>query len=179
MTDKVKVLIYEQNGTDLEDACEYPLDADGLYFDPSTSNLTSDNVQDAITETLESAAGFPRAGLALVQNGISSNNDLISYSHLTPNTPIVFPVNTQLNELTFSNDRTSVECDLEIWDGGVDTGTLVKTINVTSGADNYEAFDLNADLLTFNAGEIIQIKYIDQGTNARDMVVTLWISRIP
>ena len=49
----------------------------------------------------------------------------------------------------------------------------------TGAGVKYEVFDVNGDNLTFNAGDFIQIIYKDQGTNARDMVVTLWISRIP
>jgi hypothetical protein len=153
--------------------------ADQIPFDNESNGYVSETTQEAIEETRELAAGFPRAGLALVYNGTAGNNDIISYSNLTPNTPIVFPVNTQINELTFANNRTSIECDLEIWDGGVATGTLVKTVSVSTAATNNQVFDLNADNLTFSAGDFIQIRYIDQGTNARDMVLVLWISRIP
>jgi hypothetical protein len=147
-------------------------------FDNDTNNFTSEDTQSAIEEARDLAAGFPRAGISLVYNGTVSNNDLISYSNLTPQTTIVFPVNTQLNELTFANNRTSVDCDIEIWDGGVTSGTLIKTVNVSTGAGDNAVFDLNADNLTFNAGEFIQLRYIDQGTNARDMALVLWISRI-
>jgi hypothetical protein len=154
--------------------------AESIPFDNDTNGFNSDDTQSAIEEARETAAGFPRAGLALIYNGTTSNNDLISYSNLTPNTPIVFPVNTQLNELTFANNRNSVECDIEIWDGGVSSGTLVKTVNVSTGAGvNNQVFDLNSDNLTFNQGDFIQLRYKDQGTNARDMVIVLWISRIP
>ena len=154
--------------------------AESIPFDNSDNDFTSDDTQAAIEEARDTAAGFPRAGLSLVQNGTMGNNDLVSYSNLTPQTPIVFPVNTQLNELTFSNNRASIECDLEIWDGGVSSGTLIKTVNISTGAGNLiQAVDLNADNLTFSAGDQIQIRYKDQGTNARDMVVVLWISRIP
>lgn len=152
--------------------------AEGVPFDSEEFN--SDNVQDAIIEAKQNAEGFPRAGIPLIYNGTVSNNDLISYSNLTSNTPIVFPVNTKLNEVSFSNDRASIECDLEFWRGGVSSGVLVKTISVSTGAGGFsQVFDLNVDDITFNASEILQIRYIDQGTNARDMALVLWISRIP
>ena len=154
--------------------------ADQVPFDNETNDFDAETTQEAIEEARDTAAGFPRAGLALIYNGTAGNNDLISYSNLTPNTPIVFPVNTQLNELTFANNRNSVECDIEVWDGGVSSGTLVKTVNVSTGAGvNNQVFDLNSDNLTFNQGDFIQLRYIGQGTNARDMVIVLWISRIP
>lgn len=143
------------------------------------SGFTSTNAQDAIIEAKQNAEGFPRAGLPLIYNGTVGNNDLISYSNLTPSVPIVFPVNTKLNELTFANAKTSVECDIEIWKDGVDTGTLVKTINISTGVSDNDFFDVNSDNITFNAGQIVQLKYIDQGTNASDLVIVLWISRIP
>jgi len=152
--------------------------AEQVPFDNEGTVLVSDTTQEAILETLEKAAGFPRAGLALVQNGTSSNGDLISYSSLTADTPIVFPVNTQINEMTISNNRNSVECDIEIWDGGVAAGTLVKTVSFSTGANKSDFVDLNIDNLTFVAGDEIQLKYVDTGTNARDLVVVLWISRI-
>jgi len=154
-------------------------DSEETPFDNSTNSFAADDAQAAIEEARDTAAGFPRAGLVLVQNGTMRNGDLVSYSNLTPNTPIVFAVNTQINEVTFSNKRNSVECDLEIYDGGIG-GTLIKTLNVSTGAGvKTQIFDVTVDSLTFSAGDIIQIEYVDQGTNARDMVVTLWISRIP
>lgn len=153
--------------------------ADQVPFDNDGTTFTADTTQDAIEEARDTAAGFPRAGLALVYNGTAGDNDLISYSNLTPQTPIVFPVNTQLNEVTFANNRNSVECDIEIWDGGVDAGTLIKTLNVSTGGTDNQVFDITVDNLTFTAGDFIQLRYKDQGTNARDMVVVLWISRLP
>jgi len=152
--------------------------AEQVPFDNDTNNFVSEDTQSAIEEARDTAAGFPRAGLALVQNGTMSDGDLVSYSHLTPQTPIVFPVNTQLNEMTMSNNRTSVECDIEIWDGGL-SGTLIKTVSFSTGSRNSDIADLNVDVLTFAAGDEVQLVYKDQGTNARDMVVVLWISRIP
>ena len=84
-----------------------------------------------------------------------------------------------INEITISNNRNSVECDIEIWDGGVASGTLVKTVSFITGAGNSDFVDINLDNLTFLAGDEIQLVYIDTGTNARDLVVVLWFSRIP
>ena len=153
-------------------AGEQPFDNDGTTF-------SADNTREAIIEARDSAAGFPRAGLPLIQNGTMGNNDVISYSNLTPNTPIVFPVTTKINEVTFANNRNSVEADIEIWKGGF-SGILIKTLNINTGSGvKTQVFDLNADNITLNAGELLQLKYKDQGTNARDMVLVLWISRVP
>lgn len=158
---------------------DYTPVAEQIPFDNDTNDFDSDNVQDAIEESQETAKGFPRAGLPLIHNGTVSNNDLISYSNLTPNVPIVFPVETQINEVTFSNDRTSVECDIELWlDDVGGSGTLAKTLNISTGGGVTEVFDINADNVILSPGQILQLRYIDQGTNARDMAVVLWISRV-
>lgn len=145
------------------------------FEDPS---FTADNAQDAIIEAKQNAEGFPRAGLPLISNGTMGNNDLISYSNLTPTAVITFPVRTKINELTFANDRTSVECDLELWKNGVGSGTLIKTVSISTGSETFQAEDLNADNLILEVGDYLQIRYIDQGTNAADLALVLWISRV-
>lgn len=151
--------------------------AKSIFF--TDIGFTSTNVQDAIIEAKQNAEGFPRAGIALIQNGSMGDNDLVSYSNLTPDTDIVFPVKTKLNELTFANSNTSVECDLEIYKNGTGGGNLIDTLNISTGGSRNAYFDLNADNITFEAGDYMKIIYKDQGTNASDMVVVLWISRIP
>jgi hypothetical protein len=151
--------------------------AESVFFNSDEFNST--NVQDAIIEAKQNAEGFPRAGIPLIQNGISGNGDLISYSNLTPDTDIVFPVKTKLNEMTIGNTSTSVEFDLRIYKNGTAPGDLVTTINVSTGSSRNAFFDLNSSNIIFEAGDYAKIEYIDQGTNAGDLVVVLWISRIP
>lgn len=154
--------------------------ARSIFFDNSDTPFVSTNVQDAIQEARNTAEGFPRAGIALIQNGTSGDGDLISYSNLVPNTDIVFPVQTKLNELTFANNRNSVECDLELYLNGTAPGDLITTLSVSTGAGvRNQVFDLNSLNLTFAAGDFLKIIYRDIGTSARDMVIVLWISRIP
>ena len=148
-------------------------------FDNASNGFVAGNVQDAIVEAKQNAEGFPRPGIPLVQNGTSGDGDFISYSNLTPDTDIVFPVNTKLNELTIANTSTSVEFDLDIYKNGVAPGDLIKTVSVSTGTSRSQAFDLNVDNLTFVVGDYVKLVYRDQGTNARDLVVVLWISRIP
>lgn len=152
--------------------------AKSLFFtDPSFS---STNVQDAIIEAKQNAEGFPRAGIPLIQNGTMGNNDLVSYSNLTPNTDIVFPVATKLNELTIANTSNSVEFDLELYKNGTGGGDLIQTLVISTGGGNSnQVFDLNGDNIIFAAGDYMKIIYKDKGTNAKDLVVMLWISRIP
>lgn len=139
--------------------------------------FTSDNVKDAIVEAKNTAEGFPRAGIPLINNGTQSNNDWIAYSNLTPAVKIVFPVKTKLNEVTWANSRTSVEFALEFHKNGTTAGDIFYTYTVSSGSQNYGYVDGLS--YTFDAGDWIRIKYDDQGTNTSDLVVLLWISRIP
>lgn len=145
-------------------------------FDNSTNGFTSVETQSAIEEAKAQAEGFPRAGLILISNGTQGNNDWITYSELTPNNKIVFPTNTRINEITFSNANVDVEFDLQIFKNGIAVGNLIYTASFDTGAsvDYGLITGVNLDFL---AGDWIRIKYIDQGTNTSDLVVTLWISR--
>lgn len=52
MVDRYKVIIAEKNGTELEFNEELSLDADKVYFDPSTTDLIAENIQAAIEEMM-------------------------------------------------------------------------------------------------------------------------------
>ena len=148
--------------------------AKSIFFrDPSFS---AGNVSDAIVEAKNTAEGFPRAGLPLVQNGVQSNNDWVSYSNLTPEAKITFPVKTRINEITWANQRTSVEFDLEFYKNGTGPGDLIDTLSISSGSLDYGSFT-GVDL-DFEVGDWLRILYKDQGTNTRDLVVVLYFSRI-
>lgn len=142
------------------------------------AGFAADNVQAAIIEAKQNAEGFPRAGISLISNGTQGNGDWVTYSELTPDVVITFPVNTKINELTWANSKTGVNFDLEFYKNGIAAGNLFYTFSVPdSGAVNYGyVASLN---YTFSAGDYMRIKYIDQGNNTSDLVVTVWISRIP
>ena len=147
-------------------------------FDNSINGFTADNAQTAIEEAKQTAEGFPRAGIILVNNGVQGNGDWITYSNLTPDAKIVFPVKTKINEVTFANSNSDVEFDLEVYKNGITGGDLIDTwsFNTGPGID----FDyLDGLTLEFNPGDWIRLLYVDQGTNTSDLVVTIWISRIP
>lgn len=152
-------------------AASVPFDTSNNDFPPEI-----DDTQAAIEYAKQNAEGFPRAGISLVMNGTMSDGDWVTYSNLTPNRKIIFPVETKLNELTWDNDSTNVSFDLEIYKNGTAPANLVYTYEVRNNLDGFDYLQ-NIDL-SFAAGDWIRIKYIDQGTNARDFVLTLWISRI-
>ena len=151
--------------------------ADSVPFDNDSNGFTADDTQAAIEEAKQNAEGFPRAGIILVNNGTQGNNDWITYSNLTPDAKIVFPVNTKINEVTFANRKDDVEFTLKIFKNGITGGDLIDTwtFNTGSGVDFGFLDELD---LSFAAGDWIRIQYQDDGTNTSDLVVTVWISRI-
>jgi hypothetical protein len=151
--------------------------AKSVPFDNATNGFIAQETQSAIEEAKQNAEGFPRAGIILTANGTQSNGDWISYSELTPSAKIVFPVNSRLNEITFSNNTPDVEFALEFYKNGTAIGNLVYTwtVNTSPGVDFSYTSGIN---INFVAGDWIRIKYIDQGDNTSDLNVVLWISRI-
>lgn len=147
-------------------------------FDNSSNSFLATNVQTAIEEAKATAQGFPRFSVTLMANGAQGNGNWITYNELLPNAKIVFPVNTKLNEITFSNNNSDVEFDLQIFKNGILAGNLVYTasFNTGVGVDFASISSINID---FVAGDWIRIKYIDQGDNTSDLVVVLWASRNP
>jgi len=150
--------------------------AEAIPFDNSSNGFTADNVQTAIEETKTYNEGFPRAGINLINNGSVSNNQFISYSELLPNTPIgPFPVKLKLNEIMWSNVNTNVSFDLQFFLNG--SATPFYTYSTVNDADGMGY--ASGLTYTFNVGDYIKIKYIDQGTNASDFALVLWVSRLP
>lgn len=145
-----------------------------------SSEFTSDNTQDAIIEAKQNAEGFPRAGISLVYNGTLGGGDFISYSNLTPDVDIIFPVNTKINEITFANDRSNVDGSVEIFKNGTAPANLLTTIDIsTTGGGRSKFFDLNSLNINLIAGEFLKLRFIDQGINPRDAIFVLFFSRIP
>lgn len=149
-------------------------EANGVPF--SDDDFSSDNVHDAIVEAKQNAEGFPRAGIVLVHNGTIGNNDWLTYSSLTPDAKIVFPVKTKLNELTWANSKSSLDSDFEFYKNGTAAGDLIWTYQLRNTSDDF-GYQLSVDLF-FEAGDWIRILHKDFGTNPSDFVMTLWISRI-
>lgn len=146
-----------------------------LFLSPSnsdrTNNFTSINVQQALEE-IDATARLPVYPLQLVMNGTMSNGDWITYSNLTPNATIIIPVKSQLSSLTWVNTSTSREFDLEFYKNGRGT-TKYATREVRSGANKSGYFTGLTD--SFNAGDTLDIKYIDQGSNASDLVIVPYL----
>jgi hypothetical protein len=146
-------------------------------FDNSTNGFTATDTQAAIEESYQYAEGFPRAGIRSIYNSTVGNNSWLGPSELLPNTPLlVVPVNTKINEISWSNQTANVQFRIQFRLNSR-TGTIFYTLTVTSPNPGYGiATGINYSL---SAGDSIHAQYLDDGTNMSDADLILWISRIP
>lgn len=150
----------------------YPV-AKSVPFDPSGSTLTAENTEDAIKQAaaVANAAIFP---LPLIYNGSVSNGTFFSYSNLTPNAPVIIPVNSNFVGFTFSNANSNADYTLDFR-----KNTTVGTPFYTTSKTNTQFFQ--EELVTpeaFNAGDEITIEYGDDGNNANDVAIVLFFKAV-
>jgi len=154
------------------------------YFSPacgaipfSDTNFTATDVCSAIIEAKQNAEGFPRAGIRGSYNGTVSGGSWLGPNELLPNTPLaVFPVKTKINEITWANATVNTQFHIEFRSVSK-TGTIFYTLTVTSTNPGYGY--VSGLTYTFDPGSVIYAQYQDDGTNASDMDLILWISRVP
>ena len=149
--------------------------AESIPFDNESNGFSADQAQAAIVEARNSAISLPRFPIILVMNGTISNGDWITYSNLTPNISIIIPSKCELREVTWSNSNTSVEFDLEFYKNGR-TSTKYATREVRSGSTSAGQFLSLSD--AFDATDTLDIKYVDRGTNASDLVIVLFFQTV-
>jgi len=144
--------------------------ADNTAFDNSITqwDLSKNSVQKAIEHVYYNAISA-RFTLTLIHNGKCFNNEWITYSDLTPDVWIQFPVACKIQEFTWTNKLTNRDFDLEFFKNTV-PGGLYKTYSVTN--DEY-GFENNWED-SFSAGDRLRISYKDQGDNAEDLVLVLY-----
>lgn len=151
--------------------------ASSTPFDSSINGFTSTNVQAAIEEAKQNAEGFPRAGLRSSYNGTVGGNSWLGPNELLSNTPLlVCPVTLKLNEITWSNQNTNVQFRIQFRLNSR-TGTIFYTLTVTS--PNSGSGYVTGVNYTLSPGDTIHAQYLDDGTNAADMDLILWVSRVP
>jgi len=147
--------------------------ADDIYFDNSILNwpISEDTVQKAIEYTYSNATGNikPRFTLTLINNGTVSNNQWITFSELTPDVWIQFPLDCEIKEFTFDNSRSNTSFDLEFYKNST-VGAPYRTLSIVT--TQYGYYSGWSD--SFNAGDRLRIRYTDQGVNASDLVCVLY-----
>ena len=144
------------------------LTADAVDFDNTRNNLVSTDVQAAIEEAFAQAqaAIYP---LTIIHNSTVSNGTFFSYSNLTPNTPIVVPINSDFLGFTFSNSN-SADFTLDFRNNS-DVSTPFETVTKTSTSFFVDMLSIPE---LFVAGDFISVKYTDGGTNAGDVAIALF-----
>ena len=167
-TTSKKVLLVEENGVDLHDATEVNFDASEMTF--SGVGWDADNVKDGILEAKSLAIDVPRFTVPLIMNSNMSNGDWITYSNLTPDSSVIIPFESYLKEVTWSNSRSGVSFDFEYYHNGRDT-TKILTQEVRNSSDASGVFANINQLL--HQGDVLDIKYVDQGLNCSDLVMLL------
>jgi len=176
MAIKRKFACVEEDGINLPDYKERLVRASDTTFDNSTNGYDATDSQAAIEESLGTAISTIVIPITLVYNGTLSNGDWITYSNLTPDTRVAAPIDSTFLGFTWSNSRSSLEFDLVFRKNGR-TQTPFYTYQIRNSPNKFaQVTGLDYD---FDAGDIIDIEYIDQGTNASDMaLVIFFIARL-
>jgi len=151
--------------------------AGAVPFDNTSNGFVSEDTQAAIEEAKQNAEGFPRAGVRSLYNGTVSGNQWLGPSELLPNTPLLIsPVSLRIQEITWANQRNNVEFRIEFRTGSK-TGPIFYTLTVTSPNSASGFVTGLSQVLT--PGQTVWAQYRDDGTNASDMDLILWVSRVP
>lgn len=123
------------------------------------------------------AAFAARYTLTFQHNGTVGNGTFYGYSNLLSgdSTPVLIPVNSILKGFSYSNRNSSADYALEFrrnTTGGAAFYTTPNKVNV-------QFFTETIPDQTFNAGDQIYIKHIDQGGNASDAAIVIFLQVIP
>lgn len=151
----------------------YPV-SESIYFNGTTEAMMADNAQDGILEAYGQANAAVYT-IPLVYNGSISSDTFITYSNLTPNTPIIIPVDSLFVSFTFSNVNASADYTIE-FRNNTDAGTpfySISKVNTLNFAQELPVPEF------FTAGSFISIKYVDGGDNSSDVVITISFRAAP
>ena len=172
ITGRKYALLEDTGGVELDGPVEKVIDGQDCSF--SHPDYASDNVGEAIPEGVGVALDLPRFSVVCIMNGSISNGDFITYSNLTPDTRIRVPVKCKLAEVTFEHGNTATY-DIEFRKNGR-TSTVLQTDSIV--ATDGITIDVFVAGLTFVKDDYLDIKYIDQGTNAQDLVMVVFFQAI-
>ena len=112
-----------------------------------------------------------------ITNGRPVDNQWLSYyNSITGNGSwIVIPYDCELDRFTWINRSTGVDFDLEFYKNGTASGDKFRTYSVRNSST---FFDYTKDLRdSLNEGDIIRVKYKDQGTVVIDFTVIYYFKR--
>jgi len=149
----------------------YPV-AIALPFDGSEAvpPFTAENARDGIIEARDTASGKARAHRMFQHNGNLNNNFWHGYSNLiaSDTTPMIIPWDCELKEFTFAANRNSMDGRMDFYLNGLAAGDIIYSIQF----NNVPFTLIDTPNLSFSAGDLLRLRWVDQGQNPRDVVST-------
>ena len=144
-------------------------DSDG---NPVSPPFVSENARDGIIEARQTAPGKARSTITLLHNGTISDGFWHGYSDLIPsnNSPIILPWDCELLEYTFTANRTSMDGRMDFYLNGTGGGSIIYGIQF----NNVNRTLTDNPNLTFSAGDLLRLRWVDEGQNPRDAVSVLF-----
>lgn len=146
--------------------------AKSVPFDNATNGFVADKVQEAIEEAKDTALGKARVTMSSIMNGAVGANNWLGHNELVPGDTVPFriPWDCTLKEVTVSFPTLSVDGAIEFYKNGTGAGQLIYTETFTN-VDGGKNFTPN---LTFAAGDLLRMRWIDTGTNPSDMATQMF-----
>jgi len=146
----------------------------GTPFDNETNSFTATEAQSAIEEARDTATGKIQWIVSINRNSSMSNGDWFGRNELMSNTATyIFTRDTRMIGLSWSNAKTNVDFQLEFYKNGRAT-----TKFYTYTASNLQFGYVTGLSYDFQAGDFLDIKYIDTGDNARDLGLDIILTTI-
>lgn len=141
---------------------------------PVTPPFSAENTRDAIVEARETAIGKARVSIILLHNGTLGNGFWHGYSEIIPSdtTPIVIPWNCILREYTFSANRNSMDGRMDFYLNGTGAGDIVYSVQF----NNVDTILTDFPEITLNAGDLLRLRWVDQGQNPNDVSSVLFFT---
>ena len=160
----VKVSILEKDGIEYDGPVEHELTASEVDFDSDGLTWTeAQETQTAIEDARADALSRPRYSIPCIMNGTMSNGDYIRYSNLASNPEIMIPIDSDLAEVTYSNNNSSADFDIVFYKN--QTTTPFTTVEIRNSIDGV----ISGFAEIFDSGSKLYMKYVDKGSNASDL----------
>lgn len=142
-------------------------DSEGNVVNPP---FVSENVKDGIIEARDEAPGKARAHRLFTHNGTLGDNFWHGYSNLIPSntTPMIIPWDCVLKEYSLSANRPSMDGRMDFYLNGLTGGDIVYSIQF----NNVNTTLIDFPELSLNAGDLLRLRWVDQGQNPRDAIST-------
>jgi len=113
----------------------------------------------------------------LNHNGTMSDGQLVGYSNLA-NNPLVIGFRSKLARVTMVNSKDNTDFDLRFYRNSETPANLFDTWEIRNPTDGIATTDITGSPI-FEVGDTLPIYYDDQGINASDMNLGLFMEAVP